>query len=246
MFRSRSWILLGIILPSCGCLTQKPNTALVPANPFDRASGAEQQARTNFAPASLESAARVDSMGRRILTANPQLGMQPQFRTIGAPQAEIFHRGTTEVDVTEGLVKQCPNDGQLAAVLCQELAKIVCEREAMASPQAKAPDRLPPMEVRIGTDNAGSFGPADQLHRAELAKFEKERQSIVLPKQPLDSRELARKYLTKTGFAATDLDGVQAILNSASDNNAFAKQMSGPPATPSRSPDNRHPETEPR
>src|SRR4051812_17171997 len=69
-------------------------------------------------PASTEAAARVDAIGRRILAANPEVGARPLFRTVGSPQPEVFHRGTTDVFVTEGLVKQCPTDGQLAAILC--------------------------------------------------------------------------------------------------------------------------------
>src|SRR5438132_12682054 len=98
---------------AAGCLPQA-NTTLVPSNPFGSPPPA-QIAHTALAPASIEAAARVDCLGRRIVVANPQMGIQPLFRTIGAPQAEIFHQGTSEVDITEGLVNQCPADGQLAA-----------------------------------------------------------------------------------------------------------------------------------
>jgi hypothetical protein len=73
------------------------------------------------APASTEVAARVDSIGRSIAAANPQAGIRPQslrFTTIGSPQVEVFHRGATEIFVTEGLVRQCATDGLLAAGLC--------------------------------------------------------------------------------------------------------------------------------
>src|SRR5437879_3739195 len=83
-----------------------------------------------LSPASTEAASRVDKIGRGILAANPQIGAKPLFRTIGAPRPEVFHRGTDDVYVTEGLVRLCETDGQLAAVLCAELAKMVAEREA--------------------------------------------------------------------------------------------------------------------
>src|SRR5580765_5242411 len=76
-------------------------------------------------PASTEAAARVDCVGRKILASNPQLALRPMFRTIGAPQAEIFHRGTNDIFITEGLVRQCTTEGQLAAILCTELGKAV-------------------------------------------------------------------------------------------------------------------------
>jgi hypothetical protein len=36
---------------------------------------------------------------------------------------------------------------------------------------------------------------------------------------------LARIYLTKAGFAATELDAVTPILRAAAENNTFAKQI---------------------
>jgi len=187
-------------------------------------------ARPALAPASLQAAARVDSLGRKIVAANPQLGVQPLFRTIGATQPEIFHQGTAEVDITEGHVKQCPSDGQLAAVLAMELGKMISEREAFAGPQTRAPEHEPPMDVRIGSDNAGAFGPADQLHRAELAKYDKERrQRATGAASPLDPQALARAYLVKAGFTAADLDAAAPLLHAAAENNTFAKQLLSSP-----------------
>src|SRR5262249_57902882 len=105
-------------------LGSEPKNVLVPANTFDTASPvAPVQLCAN--PGSTEAAARVDQVGRKILEANPQAGVKPVFRTIGAPQLEVFHRGTLEVIVTEGLVQQCPDEGRLAAVLCHELGRMV-------------------------------------------------------------------------------------------------------------------------
>lgn len=226
--------LILFILPVCyltatGCLSRQANTALVPSNPFGSLPPA-QTAHTSLAPASLQAAARVDGLGRKLVAANPQLGIQPLFRTIGAPQPEIFHQGTSEVDVTEGLVNQCPSDSQLAAVLALELGKMISDREAIAGPQARAPEREPPMEVRVGSDNGGAFGPADQLHRAELAKYDKERrQRAAGAASPPDPQALARGYLLKAGYTAADLDAAAPILRSAAENNTFAKQLLSPP-----------------
>src|SRR5262245_26600377 len=101
-------------------------------------------AMPSVAPASTDAAARVDTMGRRILAANPAIGAKPLFTTIGAPQSEVFHRGMSDIVVTEGLVRQC-NDDQLAAVLSLELAKMVREREAAAPAQVRTRDPLPPI-----------------------------------------------------------------------------------------------------
>jgi hypothetical protein len=173
----------------------------------------------------LASAARVDTLGRKLLVANPQLGMKPMFRTIGAPEPEVFHHGTTELNITEGLVKQCTTEGQLAAVLSMELAKMVGEREIAAGPRARVPDRTPPLDVPVGNDYGGSFGSSDQVHRAELAKYEKELKKKAESAASFDPQALARGYLTNAGFAPTELDEVHAILSGAADNRTFAKQF---------------------
>src|SRR5262245_31992982 len=126
-----------------------------------------------LAPASTEAAARVDSVGRRVVAANPQIGARPLFHTIGAPQPDIFHRGNTDVLVTEGLVRQCATDGQLAAVLCAELGKMVSEREAATPTAVRRPDRLTPIDTRIGIDTGWGTAP-DQTRLRELADFDKD------------------------------------------------------------------------
>jgi hypothetical protein len=229
MLHPRWFLFSALLLVAIGCFPQETSTTLVPSNPFGNAPS-PQTARIAPLPASVQVAARADTIGRKIVAANPQLGMDPLFRTIGAPQAEIFHQGTAEVDITEGLVNQCVTDGQLAALFALELGKMVSEREFLAGPQARVPEREPPMEVRVGNDNAGVFGPADQLHRAELAKYEKERrQRAANATVGLDPQVLARGYLTKAGFAVTDLDEAAPLLRSAADHNRLAKQILTPP-----------------
>jgi hypothetical protein len=225
-------LIFPAFLVATGCLPQDANTTLVPSNPFGSAPP-PQAAHTALAPASIQAAARVDGLGRKLVAANPQMGLQPLFRTIGAPQPEIFHQGTAEVEITEGLVNQCPTDSQLAAVLALELGKMVSEREIFAGPQVRAPDREPPMEVRVGSDNAGAFGPADQLHRAEMAKVDQERrQRAATATAPPDPQALARVYLMKAGYNAGDLDAAAPPLRSAAENNTFAKQLLSPPPIP--------------
>src|SRR5207249_4444872 len=117
-----------------------------------------------------------------------------------------------------------------AAVLALELGKMVSERETVAGPHVRAPDREPPMDVRVGSDNAGAFGPADQLHRAEIAKFDKERRERAAnAATPPDTQALARGYLIKAGYASGELDGALPLLRSAAENNAFAKQLLNQP-----------------
>src|SRR5262245_18763992 len=106
MYRSSLPILL-LLLMCTGCVTTDSKTEVVPPNPFGYSTGRSTVAQTSYSPSSLEAAARVDTLGRKLLVTNPQLGIKPLFRTIGAPDPEVFHHGVTELDITEGLVKQC-------------------------------------------------------------------------------------------------------------------------------------------
>jgi hypothetical protein len=227
--------LLALLL--AGCETGNPQTITVSSNPFGHAPLA-QPSQVSYSPAALQTAAKVDLEGRRILTANPQLeqmGIRPLFRTIGAPQPEIFHRGTTEIDITEGLASKCTTDGQLAALLCNELGKMVAEREAQAGPRYRVPERPPPVELRIGNDNGGTFGPADQVSRAEQGLYEQEyRRRAEAAQQVPDPQLLAHGYLTKTGYAVSEFDAVAALLQAAGTNTAWAKQMAGANALTSK------------
>jgi hypothetical protein len=174
-------------------------------------------------------AARVDTIGRNILAANSQTGIRPLFRTIGVTQLEVFHRGTSEVDITEGLVKQCASDGQIAAILCQELGKMVAEREASADAKIKAPQAEPPMDVRVGHDGDSAYGAADQTRLAELAKFEEtHRRQAALAASPPDPVYLGRQYLTRAGFNDSDYTAVVPLLQTLSNGGKLEQQLTGP------------------
>jgi hypothetical protein len=225
--------LMVLVLASAGCWPEESKTTLVPANPFPApVSGAPHQAaRPNLAPASLEAAARVDTLGRKLIEANKQIGLRPMFRTIGAPQPEIFHTGTATITITEGLVQRCPTEALLAAVLSAELGKMVAEREAAAGPRARQAEREPPPEVRVGNDYSGVTGPSDFTHLAELGQYEKERRRPnAPPPPPPDSQVLARAYLKQAGFAESDLDAAAPVLQAAASNSTFEKQFTTVPA----------------
>jgi hypothetical protein len=185
-----------------------------------------------LSPASTEAAARVDSIGRRILASNPQVGARPMFRTIGAPQPEVFHRGTSDVYITEGLVRQCASDGQLAAVLCTQLGKMVAEREALTPGSVRKPERLPPIDTRVGTDS-GWGTPPDQTRLRELADVEPERRGRRTAVAPPDPQALARVYLLRTGYHDEDLQAAAPLLQAATSHSNFEKQFTAPaPAAP--------------
>jgi hypothetical protein len=184
---------------------------------------APQGAMPAVSPASTDAAARVDTMGRRILAANPGIGAKPLFTTIGAPQSEVFHRGTTDVMVTEGLVRQC-TDEQLAAILSLELAKMVREREAAAPAQVRTRDPLPPIDVRLGGDDRMG-GTADRTDLHEFVKYDADRKVRRGPAKLPDPQIVARSYLMNTGFRPESLAEAESIMKSAANQNGLEKQL---------------------
>jgi hypothetical protein len=220
-----AFLLLVTVL--AGCFSGDSRHTLV-SNPFG--GGAKvASAQVPHDPATEATAVRVASLGQKIVQANPQLGLHPLFTTVGAPQAEIFHRDTGEIIISEGLVRQCKNDGQLAAVLCLELGKLASEREALAHPAARMPERRPPPNVPIGNDSGGTFGPPDGTRFVELAKIDKEVHAPNLPNLPAPPPDvLARSLLEKAGFETSNLEEVSSLLRAAEGNTGFQKQFTAP------------------
>jgi hypothetical protein len=222
-----NWILLLPLLAVVGCFTEESSTLLVPQNPFSSGSIAPARMLTSYSPASLQIATRVETVSRKLLEANRETGLRPQFRTIGAPQPEIFHVGTREVNISEGLVNQCKTEGELAAVLARELGKMLSEREVQAGLRGRGTERPPPEEVRIGNDAISGHSP-DLTHLAELGKYGKDRQSVKSPPPaPPDPQGLARNLLTKAGYSDKDLDDVAPVLQGAAVNSVLEKQLRG-------------------
>jgi hypothetical protein len=224
------WAALGM-LAAVGCANFNPPSSPVAFQPQ------VQGPPPAVTPASADAAARVETIGRAILTANPINGLAViqtdcrsvqtvRFTTIGAPQAEIFHRGATDIFITEGLVRQCTTDGQLAAVLCLELGKLVSEREAMTSPAVRQPERLPPIDTGLNHDNG--FGvAADQTRLRELADYDRDRRQRQQALAPPDPAALARLYLVRAGYHDADLQAVGPLLQQAQGNSGLEKQMTG-------------------
>jgi hypothetical protein len=150
------------------------------------------------------------------------------FRTIGAPQNEIFHRGTSDICITEGLVRQCTTDGQLAALLCTELGKAVAERELQTPTRTRQPDRTPPIDPHIAADSALGTS-ADQTRLRELADFDTLRTQRNQPVTAPDAAALARVCLLRAGFHDADLHAATNLLQQSSGPNVLERQMTGRP-----------------
>jgi len=238
MVRIAGYLTIVLAIAAIGCFGEDTKNTLVPSEPFGngltgprQAMSAQTVSHVTASPASMESAARVDRLGRNILAANHQIGLKPQFMVIGSPQPEIFHKQVEALYVTDGLVKQCRTDGELAAVLCHELGKMVSDREVQMGPQVWNPRRQPPPEVNIGNEGPGSFNPPDRTRLAELATFERERRESARPLPPPNPNLLARTYLQRAGFTEADLNAAQPLLQAAVANMTFEKQMVKTPAS---------------
>ena len=137
-----------------------------------------------------------------------------RFTTIGAPQAEVFHRGSTDIFITEGLVRQCRTDGQLAAVLCLELGKLVSDREAMTPAAVRQPERMLPIDTGLNHDNGYGVA-ADQTRLRELADYDRDRRLREQAVTPPDPATLARLYLVRAGYHDADLQAAGPLLQQA-------------------------------
>lgn len=184
-------------------------------------------AKPQLPPASQDVAVRVGLVGQKMVLANKQTGLRPAFHTIGRPEAEVFHRGVSELFISEGMVKLCRTEADLAAVLSLELGKMVAEREAVAAADVRRPERLPPQDPHVGSDSGGTFGPADGTRLVELAKFEQENPRRKPSAQKLDPTVLARGYLEKAGYAPVALDEIASILKAANQNVDLERQLTG-------------------
>jgi hypothetical protein len=221
------WLSAAAVALLAGC-TNFPSVAptdQVANHPFGDAP-AQPAARTkvSYAPAAQEVAYRVDRVGQELVAANPQAG-RPVFGTIGTPAPEIFHIGATTLYVTEGLVKQCPTDRELAAVLASELGKMIAEREAAVSRKTREPEGLAPAPLPIG--GHGYAGDADPSRVFEMSKYESRhpRQPRVLARP--DPTAVARAILEKANRQPSDLDAVKPILEAAENNIALEQQFKG-------------------
>ncbi len=224
----RIWLPCLILMS--GCAPHEAQTSLVSPSAFgDPPSPIRTAAYTQ--PASTAVAQRVDEVGRKLVAANKQFGVEPLFSTVGTPGLELFHQGRQQIIITQGLVDRCKTDGELSALLATELAKMVVEREAQAGPAVRRPDPLPPMDTRVGSSvGGGSFGPADQTGLAEMVKFQPPRRAENAPAPPLpDPQQLARTILHNAQVPETELAQVAPLLNAAAADGRLERQMTRPP-----------------
>ena len=202
-----------------------------------RSTRADTALPANLPPGSEAANTRTYAVFSELLAANPDIVAQlapnadanfrPALMVIGRPGVSLFHRGTRELFITEGLVTRCKtdgkNEGELAAVLASELGKMVVEADAQKTMRAPAEvDR--PFAPRVTNDSRDP----DQTALATQGYWEKENAGRRNPAKPMpnqDPKVLARNYLSKANFAPDDLLRVAPLIRQAEANPEFEKQL---------------------
>lgn len=216
-------LILPVICLLVGCVGEEGarSLPLVAGNPFGTPPP-PLGVTVKTPSAATETSVRVDYVGRKLLAANPAVGVRPYFLTIGQPSLEVFHLDTKAVYMTEGLVKMCKTEEELAAVLANELGKMIAEREILASADKRNPANLPLEE----TTSASSPQPTGFV---DLVKKELEYPPRPRSSPRPNSQAIAGTFLEKAGYARASLAQVQPILDQADLNCALERQVKGLP-----------------
>lgn len=166
----------------------------------------------------LRTAERVEDVGRQVLALNPFTGLDPLFHTQGGAARILFHRGTAELVISEGLAKECRTDEELAAVLCSELGQMVAEHRGAR---------------RVGRDGDAirelpSDTPAGLGGGAEVAGAKASRGADG----SADPGVIAGELLRGAGYDPAALGRVARLIKPTPESEALRKQMAGSAAPP--------------
>jgi hypothetical protein len=177
-------------------------------------------------PASTETAARVDVLGRKLLAGSPFLfAQEPSFQIIGVPEPELFHRDSTGLFITEGLVKKCESEAELAAVLASELGHMVAEQRR--TDRMKLPDPIPPAALPRGVDGTTDLDPGRAIELADLElNYRKPAERRILA--TTDPKTIAENCLNDAGFDPKVLKKVEPLIRAARRNQTLAQQLAPP------------------
>ena len=178
--------------------------------------------------ADLATAQRVDELGRKIIAQNTFTGIEPMFHTIGVPESVLFHRGTDELMISEGLVKQCSDGGGTAAVLSAELGQMMADKRRVAPVSNATRSRRSacrPVQAWLAADPADSARAAEQAYREKRAK-------AVAAGETADAAKFARDLMRGAGYDPAELERIAPLLKQSERGAAIQKQLSGSAPVP--------------
>src|SRR5262245_33701171 len=180
--------------------------------------------------ARLATAERVEVLGQKIIAQNTFTGIQPLFFTIGVKEDVLFHRGTEELFVSEGLVSKCKTEAELAAVLCTELGQMMAEKRA-AKIVGRDIDPIPDANFGAGPLFPGGT-PFDAGRTAEIGYHERKFPRNANHLDGSDTKILSRELLKGAGFDPTEMDKVEPLVKQSDRGEKLRKQLSGPGLLP--------------
>lgn len=169
-----------------------------------------------------ESATRVYSALHDIRSTNPELKFRPSSLTLGVADVTLFHRGTDNtIFVSEGLVKRCPTDARLKAVLAAELGQMAAEKAAArgVSPE----DELPPIDPPRPNEVAGATSSSDMIEKVELAEYEERVKSRG--RAGASAAKLAERYLKNAGVDASELAAAWPLIAEARAESRYSRRL---------------------
>lgn len=185
--------------------------------------GWKETGTMNVTPASMKTAERVDSLGRRIVAQSPFSGLEPLFHVVWVRESVLFHRGTAEVFISAGLAEKCETEPELAAVLCAELGKMSAEKRRAAT-LGKDRDSI----AGVTVPDTNGFDPAKSADVSQQEKAPARRFTA----DELNADAVARDLLRGAGFDPAELDKVQPLLKQSQRGDEIRKQVAGSAAAP--------------
>lgn len=187
---------------------------------------------SKYPPASLEIAERVHTLGRKIIAQNTFTGIEPMFMAVGIPDSLLFHKGPEELYISEGLVKECKTDAELAAVLCSELGQMMAEKRAARRVGAER-DSFPEIGLPTGTAVAAAGGTPDDPSRIVERAYQEKRAKANASAAPIEEPgKLARDLMRDAGYDPAEVDRVAPLVKQSDRGNALQKQMTGSAPAP--------------
>lgn len=228
-----AWVVAGICLATCGCLNPLATTSMLqpPSGMVQPPPGhlvaPRERVVTKESKEAGQQALRVGRLGRELLEKNSGLGIKPIFQLIGGSTSEIFHRETFQIYVSEGLAART-TDAQLSALLAEELALAAVEAKQTSTGRTTS-SQWTPIDIPVER-GGGSFGPADGVRMAELARSAPRRDSgptmapslMRLSENPLD---LAREILRRSGQDPVEIEACRALSLEAHEDSPRRKQL---------------------
>jgi hypothetical protein len=225
-----------VVLPAVGgCASDSdwnPRRLFTEPGAFKKAVGWEE-VKTPRDPklprAQIEVAERVETLGRKIIAQNSFTGIEPMFFAVGVPESVLFHRGPDELFISEGLVKQCKTEAELAAVLCSELGQMVAEKRAVRRVGADR-DAISDTSLPGGASVSGG-NQYDPVRAAELGYRDKQPKPPP-PIAPADAAKASADLMKGSGYDPAVLEQIQPLLKQSDRGAALRKQMSRPGTAP--------------